>query len=209
MKEHPMDEKTRDDRQKVRSMEQVAKRTEAIFLEREKPPKTPQFQRITDEEFLSLRSNPEHAKREFFTPASLYAAKIAKIRPLYQGEVGIVEKPGKDAVFLVLEDGLDQTPDAMVQVAVMVGQQAYLSDTPNGGRHVLWALSEEEAQAEAPSVVTRMKQFDACRRHELSMIPKYVKGENGTVAIFVLKCGTCGAEETVTLAAGEELSDGA
>lgn len=97
------------ERNTLRRANAVTKRVEQVLQEMVAPPASVVLKSITDQDFLDIMSHPEVWKEERFTPLASYYHKIAKIRPLWKGEVGVVEKEdGSLDYYLVLEKGYER-----------------------------------------------------------------------------------------------------
>lgn len=188
-----MDERERNDRQKVRREANLKLQAAQLAVDAGKTALgSVEFRRVSDKTALDLLSLPrEEQKKIFFTPYPAYAEKVAKIRPPWKGEVGVVEKPGQPVTYLLLED---PTPDPF-QVTATVEQRprrAFVieSDPPS----VCYAFDEADA-AQTMGVdgrmVRRAPQFDRCSEHEL--VRQMETTEEGTQLVF-LQCKTCGAQ---------------
>lgn len=87
----------------------LAAHIQTMVSEMVAPPKSPEFKTISDNEFLKLmEGGPTLWKEESFTPIQRYPAALSKIRKLYKGEVGYIQKPGQSPFFLVLEESEDR-----------------------------------------------------------------------------------------------------
>lgn len=88
-----------DPKRKLRRIESVEARFNQLAMDRADPGFHPDVKRISDETFMSMRSDPA------FLPLGGYAHKLQRpdgrwIRPILKGEVGII-----GATIYVLEEG--------------------------------------------------------------------------------------------------------
>lgn len=127
------------DRNSLRRSAAVTKRVEQVLMEMVQPPASVVLKSITDQDFLDIMAHPEVWAEERFTPLASYYHKIAKIRPLWKGEVGVVEKEnGSLDYYLVLEKGYERmsvavsgyVPAEAVATALIAGGAKLLGTDP-------------------------------------------------------------------------------
>lgn len=198
-----------ENKQKLRRKELLERQMVEMVTGLADHPKGPQFRTISDESFTKLMTGGEEVwKSEHFTPVAKYAVKVMKLRPLYKGEVGIVERPGQPAFFLVLEEGFGRSFKGMeasttvaesspIPAAVEPPESRLFKVTGSTRTVLTFAVSEEDAIMDtAPELgggevsAIRVGSFDQCAkdRHNIRV---GVDGEKRGM----LSCATCGMTE--------------
>lgn len=150
----------------------MERQLQAMAVDLATPPKTPEFRRISDDAFRDLMAHPEAWAEEGFTPLAHYRRKLT--RPLWSGEVGLVEKADGTFFYYVLEEGYgrptavsnpDPPPDPEVRIDATPLAYGFLR--ADGTPSLVVAFDDDEAleasiDGGAAEVPVRLERFDAC-----------------------------------------------